>query len=69
MNTPEPPVREACRGVTEQELRHEGHGIGKEDVPQVQGDPAQARRASDLLGPAPQAASGLRMESLGTLRK
>jgi hypothetical protein len=31
----------------------EGDGFGEEDVPQLQGDPAQARGARDLYGPAP----------------
>src|SRR6266404_2491829 len=38
----------------------ESDGFGAEDVPQVQADPAQARGAGDLHGPAPQAAPGLR---------
>jgi hypothetical protein len=40
-------------------MSYESDGIGKENVPQLQGDPQEARGAGDLQGPAAQAAPGL----------
>jgi hypothetical protein len=40
-------------------MSHEGDGIGEENVPQLQGDPQEARGAGDLQGSAAQATAGL----------
>jgi hypothetical protein len=42
------------------ENSHEGQGIGQENLPELQGDPAQGRGKGHLHRPAPQAAPGLR---------
>jgi hypothetical protein len=43
---------------------HEGIGIGKEDLPQLQNYPAESRGESDLYGSETQAAPGLNLMAL-----